>query len=51
MKKLLLALLGITLIVTLAACGSSEEESNVILTEKILLKLSLVQQASLTLKC
>ena len=28
MKKLLLALLGITLIVTLAACGSSEEESN-----------------------
>ena len=29
MKKLLLALLGITLIVTLAACGSAEEESNV----------------------
>ena len=28
MKKLLLALLGITLIVTLAACGSSDEESN-----------------------
>ncbi|MFB9973164.1 methionine ABC transporter substrate-binding protein [Allobacillus sp. SKP2-8] len=28
MKKLLLVLLGITLIVTLAACGSSDEESN-----------------------